>query len=125
MNNPFSTKQTETTLVVLPNDHAGSGFNYTSLSKQRNEILALIERNQFKLLVVDFSNLGENEIIGSVQITSLIALARKVAIGGGRACFCAASPEMLEVLVTMNLTKLWPHYENREAAIAALPEAAK
>ena len=59
-------------------------------------------------------------MLGSIIISVVIKVCRKVSGKGGKAVFCNASADMLEVLQTMNLTRMWTHYLSRSEAIAAV-----
>jgi anti-anti-sigma regulatory factor len=71
-------------------------------------------------VVVDFT---AEQMLGSIIISVVIKVCRKAGSKGGKAAFCNASSDMLEVLQTMNLTKLWTHYPSRAEAIAAVRAA--
>jgi anti-anti-sigma regulatory factor len=110
----FVVERVGTILVITPQGDA-NGFRYTDIQSETNVLLARIGNDGLTGLVIDFNN---TEIIGSIMISALIKLARRV--GNGRAVFCRGSETMLETLRAMNLVRLWPHHETREDAMSAL-----
>lgn len=103
-------------LIVVPQGDA-SGFRYNDVHQESNVTLQVLDDPTLKHVVVDFTS---ERILGSIIISVVIKTCRKAGTKGGKAAFCNASPEMLEVLQTMNLTKLWTHYSSRADAIAAV-----
>jgi len=57
------------------------------------------------------------KIVGSIVLDAVAGFCR--AARGG-AAQCAAQPEMLSILETMNFTSIWPHYATRDEAVHAL-----
>lgn len=112
----FVVEQHDQAIVVTPQGDA-TGFRYNDVHNETNALLDFIQRGRSIHVVVDFSQV---EIIGSIMISSLMKIARKVGERGGQACFCHASDPMREVIRSMNLTKLWPYFDTRETAIASL-----
>jgi anti-anti-sigma regulatory factor len=103
-------------LIVCPQGDA-LGFRYNDVHQESNTTLQTLSDPSLKHLVIDFAS---KQMLGSVMISVIIKLCRSVGTKGGRAAFCNASPDMLDVLNTMNLTKLWKHYPNRADALAAV-----
>ncbi len=112
----FSVDIVENVVIVTPNGDA-NGFRYQDIHTATNSLLDSINRQRIAKMVVDF---GEVEIVGSIIISSIIKLARSIANQKGTAAFCNSSESMREVISTMNLTKLWAHYDSRDEAIAAV-----
>ena len=112
----FSVDIVENVVIVTPNGDA-SGFRYQDIHTATNSLVDSIKRQRIPRMVVDF---GEVEVVGSIMISSIIKLARSIADQRGIAAFCNSSETMRDVISTMNLTKLWAHYDTREEALAAV-----
>jgi anti-anti-sigma regulatory factor len=81
----------------------------------------LIGREKISNLIID---LGQVKILGSIIISSIIKIARKITEKRGDACFCQAGSSMREVIHSMSLTKLWPYFESLDEAIASFDDDA-
>ena len=103
-------------LIVTPQGDA-SGFRYNDVHHESNTTLQLLDDPLLLNVVVDFKS---EHILGSIIVSVIIKVCRKAGAKGGKAAFCNASPDMLEVLTTMNLTKLWPYFPSRSEAINAV-----
>ena len=112
----FSVDIVENVLIVTPNGDA-TGFRYQDIHTSTNSLVETIKKQKIDRMVVDF---GEVEIVGSIIISSIIKLARSIADQKGNAAFCNSSETMRDVISTMNLTRLWDHYDSRREAIAAV-----
>ena len=103
-------------LIVIPQGDA-SGFRYHDVHQESNAVLQILDDPSLLHVVVDFTS---ELMLGSIIISVIIKVCRKAGSKGGKAVFCKAAPDMLEVLETMNLTRLWTHYATRAEAIAAV-----
>jgi anti-anti-sigma regulatory factor len=103
-------------LIVIPQGDI-SGFRYNDVHQESNATLEVLDDPSLQHVVIDFT---AEQILGSVIINVVIKMCRKAGAKGGKAAFCNASPDLLEVLTTMNLTRLWPHFSSRAEAIAAV-----
>ncbi|NQV24799.1 MAG: STAS domain-containing protein [Rhodopirellula sp.] len=112
-NTVFTTQLVNQTLVVTPQGDSTS-FRYSDIHVETNSVIAAIDRHQARNLVVNFNSV---EIVGSIMISAIIKLARKIDSKKGQAAFCCASETMQEVMQSMNLTRLWPCYDSQEEAI--------
>ncbi len=115
-NKVFKLERDEDVLLVTPLGDAGS-FRYHDVHEESNVVLQVLEDQTLKYVVIDLSC---EQVLGSIIISVMIKLCRKVGARGGKAAFCNASPDMQEVLATMNLTRLWAHHETSAEAINAL-----
>ena len=106
------------TLVVTPLGDAIE-FRYTEIHQDTNAICDLIGREKIANLVIE---LGDATILGSVMISSIIKMARKISEKQGQACFCQAGDSMREVIHSMSLTKLWPYFDSLDEAIGSFDE---
>ena len=79
-----------------------------------------MDRQNARSLVINFNSV---EIVGSIMISAMIKLARKITAKKGQAAFCSASETMKEVMQSMNLTRLWPYFESQEEAIKSFESA--
>lgn len=103
-------------LIVTPQGDA-SGFRYNDVHHESNMTLQLLDDPSLLHVVIDFKS---EQILGSIIVSVIIKVCRKAGAKGGKAAFCNASPDMLEVLTTMNLIKLWPYFSSRAEAIDAV-----
>lgn len=115
----FSVEIIQDLIVVIPNGDAAA-FRYQDIHSATNSLVDSINRQKISGMVVDF---GEVEIVGSIMISSIIKLARSISSQKGTAAFCNASESMRDVISTMNLTRLWPHCDSRDEAIASVTGA--
>ncbi len=114
----FGIEKYESTLVVTPQGDA-SGYRYTDIHRDTNSICDLIDRDSVQNIIVDFSDVG---ILGSIIISSIIKIARKISERDGHACFCQASESMCDVIQSMSLTKLWPYYDTLDEAVGSFED---
>ena len=103
-------------LIVIPQGDA-NGFRYHDVHQESNALLQILDDPSLLHVVIDFTS---EQMLGSIIISVIIKVCRKAGGKGGKAAFCNASPDMLEVLQTMNLTRLWTHYPSRAEAIAVV-----
>lgn len=115
-NKVFRLERDGNVLIVIPQGDA-NGFRYHDVHQESNTTLQALDDPSLQHVVVDFK---AEIILGSIMISVVIKMCRKATGKGGKAVFCSASENMLDVLTTMNLTKLWPHYPTRSEAIAAV-----
>lgn len=115
----FAIEKFENTLCVTPQGE-GSAFRYQDLHIETNTLRAELGQPGVKNLIIDLSTM---EYFGSEFIGALVTLLREVRNRGGKACFCSAKPQMLQVLQNMSLFRLWPHYDTRAEALQALGAA--
>ena len=111
----FTTRTINETLVVTPQGDS-TGFRYNDIHAETNAIITLIGRQKCRHLVIDF---GSVEIVGSIMISAIIKLARRITSHKGQAAFCCASETMQDVMQSMNLTRLWPCFDSLEDAISS------
>lgn len=114
----FAVEKYGKTLVITPQGDA-SGFRYMEIHQDTNSVCDLIGRGEIQNLIID---LGQVTILGSIIISSIIKMARKINERQGKACFCQASNSMREVIQSMSLTKLWPYLDTLDEAIALFPD---
>lgn len=110
----FETEQVGDALVVIPAGE-GSAFRYQDLHIESNAIRSHLLKGGCRHVIVD---LGRMDYFGSEFIGALVSMLREVKTRGGKACFCSATPQMLQVLQNMSLFKLWPHLATRDEALA-------
>lgn len=108
----FSVRQVGDALVVSPRGE-GSAFRYQDLHLESNTVRSLLNRPGINNLVIDLSQMT---YFGSEFIGALVSMLREVRNRGGKACFCNANEQMLQVLQNMSLFKLWPHYDSLKLA---------
>lgn len=113
-NKVFRLERDEDVLIVIPQGDA-NGFRYNDVHQESNVTLQALEDPTLKHVVID---LGCEQILGSIIISVVIKVCRKIGQKSGKAAFCNASPDMQEVLRTMNLTRLWNYHATRAEAVS-------
>ncbi|MEZ6056529.1 MAG: STAS domain-containing protein [Planctomycetaceae bacterium] len=106
-------------IVILTPLGDGTGFRYQELHVDVNAIRAEMAKPGNRHLIL---NLEHMEYFGSEFIGGLVSMLRETKNRGGLACFANATPQMMQVLKTMSLFKLWPHFNSQNEAIAAAKE---
>ncbi len=115
----FDVERVGETMIICPQGE-GSAFRYRDLHQEANSVRGLLLQPGNKNLIIDMMRM---DYCGSEFIGALISMLRETRTRGGKAMFCAAKPEMLQVLQNMSLFKLWPHFATREEALAAIQAA--
>ena len=118
-NKVFRLERDGNVLIVIPQGDA-IGFRYHDIHQESNSTLQVLDDPSLVHVVIDFTS---EQMLGSIIISVIIKICRKAGSKGGKAAFCSASTNMLEVLQTMNLTKLWAHYPTRAEAITTVRAA--
>lgn len=116
INKVFRLERDGNVLIVIPQGDA-SGFRYHDVHLESNTTLEVLDDPSLVHVVIDFT---AEQMLGSIIISVVFKVCRKAGGKGGKAAFCNASADILDVLQTMNLTKLWTHYPSRSEAIAAV-----
>ncbi len=116
INKVFRLEREENVLVVIPQGDA-RGFRYHDVHQESNAAIRVLDEPSLEHVIFDFS---AERIFGSILIQVVIKLCRKAGGKGGKAAFCNASSDMLSMLQTMNLTRLWTHYPSRGEAMTAV-----
>jgi len=115
-NKVFLLERDDNVLIVIPQGDA-IGFRYNDVHQESNSTLQILDDTTLKHVVVD---LGCEQVLGSIIISVLIKICRKAGLKGGKAAFCNATPDMQDVLQTMNLVKLWKYHPTRAEAVVAV-----
>ncbi len=116
LNKVFKLERDDDVLIVTPQGDA-LGFRYHDVHQESNATLEVLDDTSLRHAIIDF---GSGHVLGSIIISVVIKICRKVGTRGGKAAFCKANPDMLEVLRTMNLERLWPYCPTREDALASV-----
>lgn len=106
-------------MVILTPMGDGASFRYQELHLDVNAIRAEMAKPGNRHLILDLQHM---EYFGSEFIGGLVSMLRETKNRGGVACFACATTQMMNVLKTMSLFKLWPHFNTLEEAIAACKE---
>jgi anti-anti-sigma regulatory factor len=115
-NKVFKLERDDDVLIVIPQGDA-HGFRYHEVHLESNATLQVLDDPSLRHVIIDF---GSEHVLGSIMISVVIKICRKVGTRGGKAAFCNANPDMLDVLHTMNLDRLWPYCPTREDALTSL-----
>lgn len=116
----FSVEHVGRTLIVMPTIR-GNMFRYPQLQTEANALRRKLEQMSIDGLILDLHGL---DYIGAEVIGAVVALARKIEDGGGRAVFCCAAPQLSDALTKMGLHRLWKLFPTREEAVAAIESRA-
>jgi|SRR5579871_3035291 len=103
--------------LILIVQAAAAGLDIQKLQLESNALKRKFETGLFKNLIVD---LGDVHYFGSELIGALIRTGRTCTDRRGKVAFCSPSAQMLEVLESMRLNKLWPILPNRAEALTTL-----
>ena len=115
-NKIFKLERDDEVLIVIPQGDA-SGFRYQDVHHESNMTLEVLDDPTLRHVIVD---IGSEHLLGSIMISVVIKICRKIGTRGGKAALCNANPDMLEVLRTMNLERLWPYCPTREDALTSV-----
>lgn len=112
----FEVEQTAPNLVVVP---LGSTlqFQYSNVQVESNKVLRLFDAPDVKNVIIDLSRV---DYLDSIIIGAIIRLLQRARQTGGQAVFCSACDNMQNILKCIKVGTLWPLYDSREDALAAL-----
>jgi anti-anti-sigma factor len=116
----FLVEQAGATVILVPQGDPSS-FRYRDLQAETNALRTHIARPENLNLIVDLCNCG---YFGSEFIGALVAMLRDVRGRKGQCALCGATDQMRKVLQNMSLFRLWPYYDTREEALAAVNQPA-
>lgn len=103
-------------VVVLPQGPALQ-FNHREVHLESNALYRVIDDPKLKNVIVDLSDV---DYVDSVIISSILRCLTKMKQRRGKAVFCSASENMRELLKCIKFGKLWPEYQTRDEAVAAI-----
>lgn len=103
--------------LVVSLQAESSSWNMQKLQIEVNALRRKFETGAFKNLILDLAGV---DYFGSELIGALIRLGRTATDRKGKAAFCSPSPQMLQVLESMRLSKLWPIVPTRAEALASV-----
>jgi len=112
----FQVARLSSTLVIVPQG-ATMNFQYTDVHLESNELFRIIDEPDLKNVLID---LGSVTYIDSIIISSLLRVLTKSRQSGGKGVFCCANSQVKEVLTCIQIGRLWPLFETREEALAAV-----
>lgn len=87
---------------------------YADFRLEANQVVSDVRDGRPHHVVID---LGRVSFLNSVAIGGIVKIARESRNLGADVCLCNASDTVLNVLETMNLTNLWPHFDSLQAAL--------
>lgn len=112
----FKVERIDSTLVVLPQGPALQ-FNNNEVHLETNALYRLLDERELRDVIVDLQSV---DYVDSVIISSVLRCLTKTKQRRGKAVFCNASVNMTQLLKTIKIGKLWPSFDNRDDAIAAI-----
>lgn len=114
----FDVQETPPNLIVAPQGSTLQ-FQYSNVQIESNKVLRLLDAPEIKNVIID---LHQVEYLDSILIGAIIRLLQRAKQSGGQAVFCNACDNMQNILSCIKLGILWPLFETREEALAALAE---
>ncbi len=114
----FAVEQSAPNLIVIPQGSTLQ-FQYSNVQIESNKVLRLFDLPEIKNVLIDLSHV---EYLDSIIIGAIIRLLQRARQTGGQAVFCSACDNMQNILKCIKVGTLWPLYDSREAALAALSE---
>lgn len=112
----FRIEQVGDVLVVVPSSRVES-LQWELIEEASEILVAPVSGLEGPLLVVD---LAEVDYFGSVFLSLLLRVERCIRRSAGSMAVCGASPRARELLRITNLDTIWPIYDDRSEALAAL-----
>ena len=94
-----------------------SEFEYETLEAEATEAMSLLSTGEHKNIVVDLSG---TDYCGSTALGLFLKLWKQTRRDDGAMAFCGLSDNEREIFATMRLELLWPIFEKREQALAAV-----
>ena len=102
--------------VVVPSSRVES-LQWELIEEASELLVAPINDLHGPMLIVDLS---EVDYFGSVFLSLLLRVERCIRRSAGSMAVCGASPRARELLRITNLDTIWPIYDDRSEALAAL-----
>jgi anti-sigma B factor antagonist len=115
----FEMEQQGDTLVITPLHSLGSLVE-SEISSELSEALDMIDGEGARNVIVDFENMS---YFGSSLLESQLRLWKSVERVQGKMVLCCVSEVGREVLQISRLDRIWPTYDSRAEALAAMPKA--
>jgi len=112
----FAIEQHEQTLIVTPTIQHGM-FRYGKLHTESNALRQRLADSAALSLVIDLHALG---YVGWEAMSVVVALARQMEATGRPAALCCPTTQIEESLMCKGITRIWPLYPSRDAALAAI-----
>jgi anti-anti-sigma factor len=116
----FLVEQIGPTVMLTPRGDSSS-YRYHDLQAEVNSVRTYMALPENLNLVVD---LRHCQYFRSEFIGALVSMLRDVRSRQGQCALCGATDQMRVVLQKMSLFKLWPYFETRDGALAALAQPA-
>ena len=82
-----------------------------------NQLVALVDEDARKKIVVDFSNV---EYLSSAALSKLLILEKKAKAAGSTLRFCGLRPDIYQIFTLTKLNKLFDIYDSEEQALEGL-----
>jgi anti-anti-sigma factor len=114
----FSRESCGNTLVLNPLIHLGS-LHEPEIAHETQELLDYINKSDPAPtnLVID---LALGEYLGTAMLGAVVKLWKRVSQRGGRLALCNVSENVAQVLRVTKLHAIWPIYNSRDQALAAV-----
>jgi anti-anti-sigma factor len=112
----FQVERDGSTLIILPQGPALQ-FSHQEVHLETNALYRLLDERDLRNVVVDLHCV---DYVDSVIISSILRCLTKTKQKRGKAFFCNASENMTQLLKTIKIGKLWPSFDTREDAVAAV-----
>ncbi|MFK7777036.1 MAG: STAS domain-containing protein [Gimesia sp.] len=114
----FEVELTPPNLIVVPQGSTIQ-FQYSNVQVESNKVLRLLDAPEIKNVIIDLNRV---EYLDSILIGAIIRLLQRAKQSGGQAVFCNACENMQNILSCIKVGTLWPLFDVREEAVAAVSE---
>ncbi|HUG92033.1 MAG TPA: STAS domain-containing protein [Planctomycetaceae bacterium] len=110
-------RQDDTLILVLP----GTDITFADeeVLTEVDDVLYRLRESGARNLLIDF---GQTAYFGSILLGSVLKFGTRLRDSGGRFALCNMSASGREMLRIARFDTLWPIYDTREAALAAMQQ---
>ena len=114
--NLFEMEYQDDTIILIAKADL-SEFEFEALEAEATQAVSLLSSGKHKNIVIDLS---ETDYCGSTALGLFLKLWKQARSNDGAMAFCGLSDNEREIFATMRLDLLWPIFEKREQALAAV-----
>jgi len=114
----FESTSDGSTLIVMPLSSVGS-LAGENVNHELNDLVTRLDDSGLKHVVFDFAKVS---YFGSSMLGAMHAMWKHVSAADGKMVVCNVSDVEREVLQVSRFDTLWPVYDSREEALAAVAE---
>jgi anti-sigma B factor antagonist len=112
----FARQAVGKTVVLNPLIYLGS-LHEPEITVETQELLDFLNQSAALNLVIDLAN---GDYLGTSMLGAIVKLWKRISQHGGRLALCNVSDSVNDVLRVTKLQTVWPIYNSREQALAAV-----